>query len=139
MSKKPENEAFSERLRVSLLRCPVEIAGASELATQFNLRHAFDPITPQAAHKWLNGGAVPAADKIKTLALWLDVSPHWLRYGSPDAKDRRRQPDSGSRKPSKSPTPEAEQRLLAGFRDLSERQRNVVLSLIDELRAGRLS
>jgi transcriptional regulator with XRE-family HTH domain len=139
MSKKPENEAFSERLRISLLRCAIEITGASELATQFNLRHPFDPITPQAAHKWLNGGAVPASDKIKTLAQWLDVSPHWLRYGSPETKDRQRHPDAAAKKTSKPPTPEAEERLLAGFRDISERQRNVVLSLIDEFRACRLS
>jgi transcriptional regulator with XRE-family HTH domain len=138
MSKKPENEAFSERLRVSLLRCSIEISGASELATQFNLRHAFDPITPQAAHKWLNGAAVPSSEKIKTLAEWLGVSPHWLRYGSPDAEDRKHRSDSPKGKSNKPPTPEAEQRLVTSFRDLSERQRNVVLSLIDEFRARRL-
>jgi hypothetical protein len=31
--------------------------------------------------KWLNGEAIPAGDKIRTLAKWLKASPHWLHYG----------------------------------------------------------
>ena len=40
-----------------------------------------EPVTAQTARKWLYGGALPTQDKVRTLAQWLEVSPHWLRYG----------------------------------------------------------
>lgn len=54
---------------------------AADLALQFNLRHRKDSVTPQAAQKWLAGKARPTVDKIETLAIWLNVSVQWLRYG----------------------------------------------------------
>jgi hypothetical protein len=47
-----------------------------------SLRHPNEFITPQAAQKWLSVKAKPTADKIETLANWLSVPTHWLRYGS---------------------------------------------------------
>lgn len=77
-----EKKAFSERLRLALARGHKRAVGATELSLQFNLRYKNTPITPQAAQKWLSGQAIPTSDKIDTLAAWLKVSSHWLRYGS---------------------------------------------------------
>ncbi|WP_034350068.1 transcriptional regulator [Herbaspirillum sp. GW103] len=79
-----EKQAFSTRLRQALKRSPRKIETATELSVQFSLRHPEAPITPQAAQKWLTGKARPTADKIETLAEWLDVSPMWLRHGVAD-------------------------------------------------------
>lgn len=39
--------------------------------------------TPQAASKWLNGGAIPEADTMAILSEWLNVRREWLEYGTP--------------------------------------------------------
>jgi hypothetical protein len=36
--------------------------------------------------KWLAGRALPSQDKIRALSLWLEVSPHWLRFGDAEGK-----------------------------------------------------
>ncbi len=79
-----EKLAFAERLKFALLRSVEKIAGPTELALHFNLRHRGDhPVSPQTAHKWLSGRAIPTLDKLGTLADWLRVDLHWLRYGPP--------------------------------------------------------
>lgn len=78
-----EKQAFAARLRDALAHANVR--GPTKLALEFNLRHAGQSISMQAVHKWLSGMTIPSADKILTLAKWLKVDPHWLRYGSPDA------------------------------------------------------
>jgi SOS-response transcriptional repressor LexA len=37
--------------------------------------------TPQAVSKWLNGEAVPEADSMMVLSVWLGVRREWLEYG----------------------------------------------------------
>jgi transcriptional regulator with XRE-family HTH domain len=77
-----EKAAFAKRLRMALNRSSDSVKGATELAMRFNLRHrAGAPVSPQTAHKWLSGRSIPTAEKILTLASWLDVSAHWLQYG----------------------------------------------------------
>lgn len=82
-----EKAAFAERLKLALTRSRKKIHSPNELALQFNLRHSNSSISPQAAQKWLAGTACPTSDKIETLAHWLGVSAHWLRFGSPAAND----------------------------------------------------
>ena len=84
-----EKLAFAERLRLALKRGSKAIDTASALAHEFNLRHPNEPITPQAAQKWLTGKATPTPDKIQTLADWLNVSSHWLRHGPPPAPQQK--------------------------------------------------
>lgn len=79
-----EKEKFSARLRLALDKLVIGNLKTSEIATKFNLQHPNDPVTPQAVHKWLNGLAIPSADKIETLSNWLKVKPEWLRYGVSD-------------------------------------------------------
>jgi transcriptional regulator with XRE-family HTH domain len=59
----------------------VQGRGAAAVAREFNLRYDGTPITAQAARKWLTGTALPSQDKMRALSLWLEVSPHWLRFG----------------------------------------------------------
>jgi len=88
-----EKAAFTKRLEFALRRSPESVQGATELALRFNLRHQGNAISPQTAHKWLTGRAIPTNDKLATIAKWLNVDQHWLHYGpaptksTPDAKD----------------------------------------------------
>ncbi len=79
-----EKEKFSNRLNLALTAAFKRTLKNSEVATKFNLRHPNEPVTQQAVYKWLNGLAIPASDKIETLAKWLNVKPEWLRYGVSD-------------------------------------------------------
>lgn len=75
-----EKQGFSKRLADSLKRAQAT-GGAAGLAREFNLRYDGTPVTAQAVRKWLAGRSLPSQDKIRALALWLEVSPHWLRFG----------------------------------------------------------
>ena len=76
-----EKQGFSKRLRESLKRAAPTAEGPAALAREFNLRYDGTPVTVQAVRKWVGGRALPSQDKIRALALWLEVSPQWLRYG----------------------------------------------------------
>lgn len=83
-----EKITFSKRLELALRRSESQEIGATELANRFNLRYNDGPpVTPQTAHKWLSGRAIPTNDKLATLAKWLNVDRHWLHYGPSPAKD----------------------------------------------------
>lgn len=129
-------KAFGERLKTALKRLPKSIETATELAHQFNLRHPNEPITPQAAQKWLQGTAFPTADKLQTLADWLNVSAHWLKNGPPPPPKKtlvgkRSQPGQPGQ------LNEKEARLLAKLRSLSEHQVFIVAELVDQLAMER--
>jgi transcriptional regulator with XRE-family HTH domain len=76
-----EKQGFSKRLREALKRTEPAAAGPAALAREFNLRYEGTPVTVQAVRKWVSGRALPSQDKMRALALWLEVSPQWLRYG----------------------------------------------------------
>jgi len=84
-----EKQAFSKRLREALKRAEPAAEGPAALAREFNLRYEGTPVTVQAVRKWVIGRALPSQDKIRALALWLDVSPQWLRYGDAEAAPAR--------------------------------------------------
>ena len=106
-----EKMEFSHRLLAALKRAGVRKISPTKLAIDFNTHHQGKPITTQAAHKWLNGTAIPAQDKIRTLAEWLNASPEWLRYG--DAENK-------SRSQNVAPYLTVEDQMLSDFRQLSE-------------------
>lgn len=127
---------FSKRLRLALKRSHRPIDSATELALQFNLRHPNDSISVQAAHKWLMGKARPTADKIETLANWLNVSAHWLRYGSPN--DVKPMQPPGARRTKQhaekdSSLSDEEFKLVVQFRRLSTHQRHLIAELTEQL------
>lgn len=119
-----DNQAFSRRLNEALKLNAKKVKTPADLALQFNLRHAKDPITPQAAYKWLHGTARPTGDKIKTLAEWLNITTHWLQYGTTDeeAKQVKESAISGD-----------EKELLDGLRKLSDQQQELIAALIHQL------
>ena len=131
-----EKIAFSQRLKLALTRSQQEISTPTELALQFNLRHPNEPITPQAAQKWLTGKAMPTADKAQTLAEWLNVPLHWLRYGSPEANHRTTSRQTASQSETFSPLDEGEKELISRIRKLSAHQRNLIVDLIEQLSLG---
>ena len=130
-----EKAAFAERLKLALTRSRKKIDTATELALQFNLRHRNDPITQQAAQKWLSGTACPTVDKIDTLADWLEVSPHWLRFGSPAEANHKR--SAGKRQlksqANNSALSNDEKKLLERFRQLTPHQQNLITELTIQL------
>ncbi|VVE71659.1 hypothetical protein PCA31118_03938 [Pandoraea captiosa] len=126
-----EKKAFAARLKQALKRSPKKIETASELATQFNLRHPVEPITPQAAQKWMAGTARPTIDKIKTLSEWLDVSEQWLRFGITDMK--RPRPEKGASATDAEVKPTADElELLRRLRGLSAYRRQLVEGVIEQ-------
>ncbi|WP_234774746.1 transcriptional regulator [Paraburkholderia tropica] len=131
MPESDEKKAFATRLKQALKRSSKRIETATQLSTQFNLRHPAEPITPQAAQKWLTGTARPTVDKIKTLADWLDVSPEWLRFGVTDMKRSRPARDAKSADATVRPTAE-ELDLLRRLRGLSAYRRQLVEGVIEQ-------
>lgn len=126
-----EKKAFAARLKQALKRSSKKIDTASQLATQFNLRHPAEPITPQAAQKWLSGTARPTVDKIKTLAEWLDVSEQWLRYGVTDM--RRSKPPKGAKPSDETIRATADElELIRRLRRLSEYRRQLVEGIVEQ-------
>ncbi|MES2188759.1 MAG: transcriptional regulator [Pseudomonadota bacterium] len=132
-----DKKAFSERLKLALSRLPKSVKTAAELAHNFNLKHPNEPVTPQAATKWLNGTAVPTKDKIDTLAQWLHTDPHWLNYGSPSQRPRRSTGGKKASSPQIGPLSDKETRLLLKVRLLSEHQADLVCDLVNQLAMDR--
>lgn len=83
-----EKLEFSQRLREAMTRAGYT-ARASVLEREFNTRHWGGPVTLQAVNRWLKGQAIPAQDKLQTLAEWLKVEPQVLRYGPKVARSVR--------------------------------------------------
>jgi transcriptional regulator with XRE-family HTH domain len=92
-----EKQSFSRRLREALKRAQGGAGGPAAVAREFNLRYDGTPVTVQAVHKWISGKALPSQDKLRALSLWLEVSPHWLRFGEDAAAPRARQETAGYR------------------------------------------
>src|SRR3989304_716004 len=84
-----EKQGFSKRLKEAMRRARVDAGSPTRIAREFNLRYHGDPVTTQAVRKWLSGKALPSQDKIRALALWLDGSPQWLRYGEGESAPAR--------------------------------------------------
>ena len=140
-----EKQAFADRLKIALKRQKKSIETATALAHEFNLRHPNEPITAQAAQKWLSGKAKPTPDKLETLADWLGVSSHWLRNGPPP--EPKKKATAGARKGAGSGAggvaggvaglTEKETKLLARIRSLSEHQVYLIAELVDQLAVER--
>jgi transcriptional regulator with XRE-family HTH domain len=129
-----EKEEFSLRLKKALKRSPKKVETPTQLALQFNLRWNGEPISQQAAQKWLTGLARPTVDKIEVLAEWLNVSAQWLRLG---IAEERPQSELG-KKDAKgkiislvTPT-EDELALVDQLRNLSEHRRLLVLEIVEQ-------
>lgn len=72
---------FADRLRAAMEKAGYP-ARPAVLEREFNLRWYGRAMTLHGVRRWLLGETVPAQDKILTLAEWLGISPHILRYGA---------------------------------------------------------
>jgi transcriptional regulator with XRE-family HTH domain len=133
-----EKHPFAERLKQALKRSRKTVETATDLALQFNLRHPNDAITPQAAQKWLAGKSRPTADKMNTLATWLNVSVQWLRHCIPEAK-----PATPAKTVLQNQTAERltldaeEQKLIQRLRNLPEHRRKLVYEITEQFAMGQ--
>ncbi len=117
-----EKEAFSLRLRQALAATGENDRSPTTLAREFNRRHKSGDVTLHAARKWLLGETIPAQDKIRTLAVWLGVTPEWLRFG---------ESETAAGYAVREPVPtESDMELVRQFRQLSTGHRQVVRDVV---------
>lgn len=75
-----EAKLFSRRLQEAMVNHGYEPRPVV-IEREFNQRYWGNPITFQTGRRWLRGEAVPTQDRLQVLAEWLEVDPHWLRFG----------------------------------------------------------
>ena len=80
---KKEQAAFGSHLRRALREAGVP-ESATELADLVSWAGG-DAVTPQAAHNWIQGRAMPRRQNLKALAAALKISPEALYGDAPDA------------------------------------------------------
>ncbi|WP_234085565.1 hypothetical protein [Azonexus sp. R2A-61] len=95
----------------------------TDLAREFNRRYAGGPISMHAARKWLLGEAIPAQDKLLTLANWLQVAPEWLRFGQAGEHGL----------VAREPQPSFDYQLMRDIAALPEARQRIVRLLVKEL------
>jgi transcriptional regulator with XRE-family HTH domain len=132
MATHDEKQAFAARLNLALKRSRKKISTPSELTVQFNLRYGGEPITPQAAQKWLSGQNRPSPDKIETLAAMLNVSYQWLRFGIPEVTPAKARPSSPSPATKQDALTPADLHLIASLRSLPEHQQHLVTEIVEQ-------
>ena len=120
------NEAikFSERLRESMLTSGYEFRPVV-LEREFNQRYWGNPVSVQAVRRWINGEAIPAQDRLQVLAEWLNVDPHWLRFGeklSGSVQKQRKRSDVKM-------TPQ-ERETVEVFMSLTQEKRKIISEII---------
>lgn len=127
-----EKLEFSQRLKQAMGNSRKKIQTPTELADAFNLRYHGRSISPQAAHRWLMGTAVPTLDKVETLAEMFKVPVQWLRLGIPGGT--RISTKNANKETQKQVTPTAEELLLLmRLRMMSEHRRSLILALISDI------
>ncbi|OBW91886.1 hypothetical protein QV09_02990 [Gallibacterium salpingitidis] len=68
-----DKQRFADTLKKGLIAKGYQARG-NVLEREFNLRYRGTPITPHTAAKWLRGESIPRLDKLRTLAIWLNVA-----------------------------------------------------------------
>lgn len=121
-----ERLRFSERLRQSLDQAGQAPDSPTALARFFNSRYDGEPVTVHAVRKWLIGEAIPTQEKLRVLALCLEVPVDWLRYGGNkvgDSSPQRVYSQYGKK----------DQAILENIRKLDDAHQEAVLALIQSL------
>ena len=124
MSSQQEKLLFSERLKEALTQANHPIS-PTFISKQFNARYSGEPISVQSANNWLLAKAIPNQDKLSILSLWLNVSNQWLRFGDNDTK-------TGLNTLNTDTLSVKDYELLLKFNALSEAQKKLILSLMEE-------
>lgn len=121
MSNIDEKLSFSERLKSALSQAKHPIS-PTYLSNEFNLRYDGQPVSVQSANNWLLGKAIPNQDKLSLLAIWLNVSSQWLRFGDVERESKNNINLIDS----------ADIDLFMKFRCLNTNQKLIIQSLVDE-------
>lgn len=121
MSNIDEKLAFSERLKHGLQQANHPIS-PTYLSNEFNLRYDGQPISVQSANNWLLGKAIPNQDKLSLLAIWLNVSSQWLRFGDTESTTTENFNHISN----------LDVDILLKFNRLSKTQKNIISNIIDE-------
>lgn len=121
MSILDEKISFSERLKSALSKANHPIS-PTYLSNEFNLRYDGQPVSVQSANNWLLGKAIPNQDKLSLLAIWLNVSSQWLRFGDIEQSSALKSPHIDS----------IDADLLLKFKRLSKAQKIIIQNIIDE-------
>ena len=118
-----EKLAFSLRLKQTLSNYDWAKISPTWLAREFNLRYNGKSISVQTANNWLLGTAIPSQDKLSILAIWLNVSNQWLRFGDQDINPSAQisEHDAGDLD------------YYLKFRALKNHHKDIIKKLIDEL------
>jgi hypothetical protein len=121
MTNHQEKKLFAERLTHALTKTRHPIS-PTYLSREFNNRYDGPAISVQSANNWLLGKAIPSQDKLSVLAIWLNVSNQWLRFGDQDfnAISQLSNNDSGDLD------------YYLKFRSLRNHQKDIIKRLIDE-------
>jgi transcriptional regulator with XRE-family HTH domain len=128
---KEEQAQFSERLRAAMREAGVD-DGAVALMKRFNARYGGSSVTSQAVSQWLTGKSMPRQDKMRSLALLLDVDLHWLQTGEGQAGSLRQRPPAWP-----DPVSDEERQAIEAYLRLPESSRRLVGELIAALAERR--
>lgn len=122
MSNQEEKKLFAERLKQALNAVGHPIS-PTYLSKEFNNRYDGTSISVQSANNWLLGKAIPSQDKLSILAIWLNVSNQWLRFGDQDINPSAQisEHDAGDLD------------YYLKFRALKNHHKDIIKKLIDEL------
>lgn len=122
MSSQQEKKLFAERLNKALTEAKHPIS-PTYLSNEFNHRYDGQAISVQSANNWLLGKAIPNQDKLAILAIWLNVSTQWLRFGDGDQTMLFNQEPSDS----------IDLDFYFKFKRLNNSQKKIIISLIEEI------
>jgi hypothetical protein len=123
MSSQQEKLLFSERLKKALTNAGYPIS-PTFLSTEFNHRYDGQAISVQSANNWLLAKAIPNQDKLAILAIWLNVSNQWLRFGDQDTNQNNQAIlDKSS---------DADLDFFLKFKKLPHSQKQILKQLVDE-------
>ena len=79
MKNEDQKTLFAKRLALAMQAKGYQ-AKAAVLEREFNLNYSGKAMTLHGVRKWLIGEAIPAGDKLLTLAKWLDIPPEELAF-----------------------------------------------------------
>ncbi|MBE0493472.1 MAG: transcriptional regulator [Thiomicrospira sp.] len=121
---KKDSELFSQRLTEAMKEGGYQPRPVV-LEREFNQRYWGRPVSVQAIRKWLMGEVIPTQDKLQVLAEWLNVDPHWLRFGeklSGSVQQQRKRWDANM-------TPQ-ERQVVESFMSLPPEKRKIVGEIV---------
>ena len=89
-------ERFSIALHSGLMNKFNRIPTGQKFSDEFNLR-SIKPITRETARKWINGLAMPEAERLLVLVKWLDLNSDYVYLNSTEINEEKSPPNKVQR------------------------------------------